>query len=193
MARASGSYPAGHRFKSHFRHQIRPVGQAVKTRPFHGCNMGSIPVRVTKPRKSTSLRCFFLFRGLVARTPSSPPRIRLYAAPCALFKFLPFFPLIPFFARGWVRESGEERVKLACKRRGRLRRFRQRRKSDSRTKSTLRSALFCMVARTSRAHRAYSLRPSFLHLHHFVLCRILAFLSARMGSRARPRARQARL
>ncbi len=25
----------------------RPVGQAVKTRPFHGCNMGSIPVRVT--------------------------------------------------------------------------------------------------------------------------------------------------
>ena len=24
-----------------------PVGQAVKTRPFHGCNMGSIPVRVT--------------------------------------------------------------------------------------------------------------------------------------------------
>ena len=23
-----------------------PVGQAVKTRPFHGCNMGSIPVRV---------------------------------------------------------------------------------------------------------------------------------------------------
>ncbi len=27
---------------------IWPVGQAVKTRPFHGCNMGSIPVRVTK-------------------------------------------------------------------------------------------------------------------------------------------------
>ena len=27
---------------------MRPVGQAVKTRPFHGCNMGSIPVRVTK-------------------------------------------------------------------------------------------------------------------------------------------------
>ena len=28
--------------------EFRPVGQAVKTRPFHGCNMGSIPVRVTK-------------------------------------------------------------------------------------------------------------------------------------------------
>ena len=26
----------------------RPVGQAVKTPPFHGGNMGSIPVRVTK-------------------------------------------------------------------------------------------------------------------------------------------------
>ena len=26
----------------------RPVGQVVKTRPFHGCNMGSNPVRVTK-------------------------------------------------------------------------------------------------------------------------------------------------
>ena len=25
----------------------RPVGQVVKTRPFHGCNMGSSPVRVT--------------------------------------------------------------------------------------------------------------------------------------------------
>ena len=26
---------------------LRPVGQVVKTRPFHGCNMGSSPVRVT--------------------------------------------------------------------------------------------------------------------------------------------------
>ena len=29
----------------------RPVGQAVKTPPFHGGNMGSIPVRVTMTRK----------------------------------------------------------------------------------------------------------------------------------------------
>ena len=28
-----------------------PVGQAVKTPPFHGGNMGSIPVRVTMTRK----------------------------------------------------------------------------------------------------------------------------------------------
>ena len=40
----------------------RPVGQAVKTRPFHGCNMGSIPVRVTTPEKSTLQKsAFFIF------------------------------------------------------------------------------------------------------------------------------------
>ena len=39
---------------------IWPVGQAVKTRPFHGCNMGSIPVRVTK--KLLNLRIEELFR-----------------------------------------------------------------------------------------------------------------------------------
>ena len=47
MARASGSYPAGRWFKSDIRYHSWPVGQEVKTRPFHGCNMGSIPVRVT--------------------------------------------------------------------------------------------------------------------------------------------------
>ena len=64
LARARGSYPRCHRFKSSRRYHrgreetlsriptgfsfLRPVGQEVKTRPFHGCNMGSIPVRVTK-------------------------------------------------------------------------------------------------------------------------------------------------
>ena len=61
LARACGSYPQCHRFKSSRRYHTgemrqhlsgiplerRPVGQEVKTRPFHGCNMGSIPVRVT--------------------------------------------------------------------------------------------------------------------------------------------------
>ena len=37
----------------------RPVGQAVKTPPFHGGNMGSIPVRVTK-KKTHHLVCLFL-------------------------------------------------------------------------------------------------------------------------------------
>ena len=36
-----------------------PVGQVVKTRPFHGCNMGSIPVRVTKTSCSQGSRMFF--------------------------------------------------------------------------------------------------------------------------------------
>ena len=48
LARAIGSYPIGHGFKSNFRYHFRPVGQEVKTPPFHGSNMGSIPVRVTK-------------------------------------------------------------------------------------------------------------------------------------------------
>ena len=47
MARACGSYPQCHWFKSNYRYQIRPDGQAAKTPPFHGGNTGSIPVRVT--------------------------------------------------------------------------------------------------------------------------------------------------
>ena len=64
LARACGSYPQCHRFESsrryHHRRDVKtsrrypsrgkfrwPVGQVVKTRPFHGCNMGSSPVRVT--------------------------------------------------------------------------------------------------------------------------------------------------
>ena len=39
----------------------RPVGQKVKTPPFHGGNMGSIPVRVTKKRNNPKgLFLFFL-------------------------------------------------------------------------------------------------------------------------------------
>ena len=47
LARAFGSYPKCRRFKSYFRYQIRPGGQAVKTPPFHGGNTSSILVRVT--------------------------------------------------------------------------------------------------------------------------------------------------
>ena len=58
MARARGSYPRCHWFKSSCRYQQRtdffrfhidkrPGGQAVKTPPFHGGNTGSSPVRVT--------------------------------------------------------------------------------------------------------------------------------------------------
>ena len=56
LARALGSYPGCHRFKSSRRYQngsaytlpaIWPVGQVVKTPPFHGGIMGSNPVPVT--------------------------------------------------------------------------------------------------------------------------------------------------
>ena len=54
LARACGSYPQCHWFKSSYSHHsssnrgsIWPDGQAVKTPPFHGGNTGSIPVRVT--------------------------------------------------------------------------------------------------------------------------------------------------
>ena len=54
LARATGSYPVGQRFKSTRRYHVgrlwrpitRPGGQAVKTSPFHGGNTGSIPVGV---------------------------------------------------------------------------------------------------------------------------------------------------
>ena len=63
LARACGSYPQCPRFESRCRYQtraqtflpapfIRPVGQVVKTPPFHGGNMGSSPVRVTTAYKS---------------------------------------------------------------------------------------------------------------------------------------------
>ena len=59
MARAFGSYPKCPRFESRCRYHAKgaaipsapfiwPVGQVVKTPPFHGGNMGSSPVRVTK-------------------------------------------------------------------------------------------------------------------------------------------------
>ena len=70
LARACGSYPQCPRFESRCRYQTRrrykpapllwPVGQAVKTPPFHGGNMGSIPVRVTTSSQAIqSLRRFF--------------------------------------------------------------------------------------------------------------------------------------
>ena len=37
----------------------RPVGQAVKTPPSHGGNMGSIPVRVTNEKKDRHAPVFF--------------------------------------------------------------------------------------------------------------------------------------
>ena len=47
LARVLGSYPIGRWFESYCRYHSRPVGQVVKTPPFHGGIMGSSPVRVT--------------------------------------------------------------------------------------------------------------------------------------------------
>ncbi len=38
---------------------LRPVGQAVKTPPFHGGNAGSIPARVTTKKQDISWLLFF--------------------------------------------------------------------------------------------------------------------------------------
>ena len=49
---------------------IRPVGQVVKTRPFHGCNMGSSPVRVTTSAIRKGCRSYGGLAQLV-RAPAS--------------------------------------------------------------------------------------------------------------------------
>ncbi len=59
LARATGSYPVGHGFKSNSRYH-RPVGQAAKTPPFHGGNGSSILPRVTKKRSIATAVLLFL-------------------------------------------------------------------------------------------------------------------------------------
>ena len=55
MVRAAGSYPAGRWFESdrryHYTPLPRPLGQAVKTSPFHGGNTSSSLVGVTKLKR----------------------------------------------------------------------------------------------------------------------------------------------
>ena len=47
---------------------IRPVGQAVKTPPSHGGDRGSIPLRVTKTKKTgTQVSVFFVFMNQESR------------------------------------------------------------------------------------------------------------------------------
>ena len=63
---------------------IRPVGQAVKTRPFHGCNMGSIPVRVTnnKKRNNDVVPLFVIATHLPNLNPLESFAMRLICAKC---------------------------------------------------------------------------------------------------------------
>ena len=62
LARATGSYPVGHGFKSNSRYH-RPVGQAAKTPPFHGGNGSSILPRVTNKKSALQSQCAFLIGG----------------------------------------------------------------------------------------------------------------------------------
>ena len=76
MVRAAGSYPAGRWFESDRRYQktipqfnivsvtltARPLGQAVKTSPFHGGNTSSNLVGVTNQNlKRTQISVSFRF------------------------------------------------------------------------------------------------------------------------------------
>ena len=66
----------------------RPVGQAVKTPPFHGGNRGSIPVRVTMKRLPTPLGVGSLFiSGLPVRESKRPTR-RSRVKKCPVDTFL---------------------------------------------------------------------------------------------------------
>ena len=79
LARATGSYPVGHGFKSNSRYH-RPVGQAAKTPPFHGGNRSSILLRVTKRNKSELLIVRICFFTIIIRINVNriPPRATGY-------------------------------------------------------------------------------------------------------------------
>ena len=104
MARATGSYPVGHGFKSNSRYQqfqresvgiLRPVGQAAKTSPSHGENRGSIPLRVTKRNKSELFRksklvriCFLLLNyqiDAVSERGHATSLFSFFSASCCAF------------------------------------------------------------------------------------------------------------
>ena len=80
MARAHGSYPWCHWFKSSCRYHIasaraealRPVGQVVKTPPFHGGNTSSSLVRVTNANTRVSHQHIVLSGGIAQPVERSP-------------------------------------------------------------------------------------------------------------------------
>ena len=105
MVIAAGSYPAGRWFESDRRYQITirrcrflhksalwlkkiwPLGQAVKTSPFHGGNMGSNPVGVTKQVKGEPVsirRRIRLYRIFQKALLDEKRRARIYLTRCFL-------------------------------------------------------------------------------------------------------------
>ena len=88
MVIAAGSYPAGRWFESDRRYQIRLLGQAVKTSPFHGGNRGSIPLGVTIWGVSSVGRASALQAGGHRFEPCTPHQEKdTYAGKC-LFPFI---------------------------------------------------------------------------------------------------------
>ena len=68
-ARALGAW--GRRFKSSHPDQCGPVVKRSKTPPFHGGNMGSIPVRVTKQyynNITTTLQKYDIFQKVLTKS-----------------------------------------------------------------------------------------------------------------------------
>ena len=80
MARATGSYPVGHGFKSNLRYH-RPVGQAAKTPPFHGGNGSSILPRVTKKEHLHDVQVFFFVVSCSLDEAKCQGTLREFASP----------------------------------------------------------------------------------------------------------------
>ena len=102
----------------------RPVGQAVKTPPFHGGNMGSIPVRVTKKeRHPFGCLSFLCLEGIESSKCNSPVdccRRRLDGAE-PLFSLTAKMQTIPygslFFTRRDSRFFGAQSARTVKRRR----------------------------------------------------------------------------
>ena len=83
LARATGSYPVGHGFKSNSRYH-RPVGQAAKTPPFHGGNGSSILPRVTiNKRGIAQVQYLFCLLVICTELNSANFRLRKFVRTCA--------------------------------------------------------------------------------------------------------------
>ena len=78
LARAIGSYPAGHKFKSYCRYQIWPHRQAVKTSPFHGEVSGSNPLGVTNLNQNRYTVLVFLLLKFAKKKRYAPASLFLF-------------------------------------------------------------------------------------------------------------------
>ena len=94
LARATGSYPVGHGFKSNSRYQ-RPVGQAAKTPPFHGGNGSSILPRVTNQKHPNfQFGCFLFISKQGIHNTNSRTSDRAYLSDVLLIDYDLFFSFL---------------------------------------------------------------------------------------------------